>query len=197
MAAVDYFLKLTGIPGESADSKHATEIDIESWWWGQSNAGTFAAGGGGGAGKVNMQDFSFVMRVNQASPKLFLACATGQHIQQGVLTCRKAGKEQQEYLKITFTDLLVSSFQTSGGTSPGATSGGNMMQPRDISRVGVGVGGSLYGPGVGVIVNEVIPTDTVTINFAKIEYSYAPQKKDGSLGSPVVHHYDLKAQVGA
>src|SRR5215472_15946713 len=99
MAVVDYFLKLDGIDGESSDAKHKNEIDVESWSWGQSQSGTSGHGtGGGGAGKVNMQDFHFVMKVNQASPKLMLACASGQHIKSGTLTCRKAGGEQQEYL---------------------------------------------------------------------------------------------------
>ena len=41
-----------------------------------------------------------------------LACASGEHIKKAVLTCRKAGKDQQEFLKFTFTDVLVSSYQT-------------------------------------------------------------------------------------
>lgn len=114
MAAVDYFLKLQGIDGESTDSKHKAEIDIESWSWGATQGGAHGFGGGGGAGKVQMQDFHFTMRVNKASPKLMLACATGEHIKEAILTCRKAGKEQQEYLKIKFSDLLVSSYQTGG-----------------------------------------------------------------------------------
>lgn len=114
MAAVDYFLKLQGIDGESTDSKHKAEIDIESWSWGATQSGAHGFGGGGGAGKVQMQDFHFTMRVNKASPKLMLACATGEHIKEAILTCRKAGKEQQEYLKIKFSDLLVSSYQTGG-----------------------------------------------------------------------------------
>jgi type VI secretion system secreted protein Hcp len=118
MAIADYFLKLDGVEGESQDSKHKSEIDLESWSWGETQSGTHVAGGGGGAGKVSMQDFHFVMRVNKASPKLLLACATGQHIKEGTLTCRKAGKEQQEFLKVKFTDLLVSSYQT-GGSSNG------------------------------------------------------------------------------
>jgi type VI secretion system secreted protein Hcp len=114
MAAVDYFLKLDGIEGESTDAKHKNEIDVESWSWGETNAGTHAGGGGGGAGKVAMQDFHFVMKVNKSTPKLLLACASGQHIKAGVLTCRKAGGEQQEYLQIKMADLLVSSYQTGG-----------------------------------------------------------------------------------
>src|SRR5712692_175734 len=106
MAIADYFLKIEGTEGESADHKDKNEIHLESWSFGASQSGTMAFGGGGGAGKVSMQDFHFVMKVNKASPKLFLACATGEHIKKGVLTCRKAGKEQQEFLKITLSDLL-------------------------------------------------------------------------------------------
>jgi type VI secretion system secreted protein Hcp len=114
MAAVDYFLKIDGIPGESTDHKHKDEIDVSSWSWGVTQSGTHAYGGGGGAGKSAHGDLHFTMRISKASPKLHLACATGEHIKKAVLTCRKAGKEQQEYLKVTFTDVLVSSYQASG-----------------------------------------------------------------------------------
>ncbi len=113
MAAVDYFIKFDGIKGESADVKHKDEIDVESWSWGETNAG--GTGSGGGAGKVAMQDFHFVMRLNRASPVLMKACATGQHIKTATLSARKAGKGQQEYLTFKFRDVLVSSFQTTGG----------------------------------------------------------------------------------
>ncbi|MGL4422506.1 MAG: Hcp family type VI secretion system effector [Gemmataceae bacterium] len=112
--SVDYFLKINGIEGESQDEKHKKEIQLDSWSFGETNQGTFAYGGGGGAGKVQMSDFHFVMKTNQASPKLFLACATGEHIKDATLTCRKAGKEQQEFLIYKFTDLLISSYQTGG-----------------------------------------------------------------------------------
>jgi type VI secretion system secreted protein Hcp len=118
MSAVDYFLKIDGIAGESADAKHKSEIDIESWSWGANNKGNMAQGGGGGAGKVSMHDFNFVMKENKASPLLMLACAQGQHIKSAQLTCRKAGTDAQEFLTIKFTDLLVSSFQT-GGSAQG------------------------------------------------------------------------------
>jgi type VI secretion system secreted protein Hcp len=124
MAAVDYFLKIDGIDGESQDDKHKGEIDLESWSWGETNAGTHAGGGGGGAGKVAMQDFHFVMKINKASPKLLLSCANGEHIKKAVLVCRKAGKDQQEYLKFTFSDLLISSYQTGG-------SAGSSVVPTD------------------------------------------------------------------
>src|SRR5437667_11825940 len=102
MAVVDYFLKIDGVKGESLDSKHKEEIELESWSWGETQNGTMSYGGGGGAGKVSMQDFHFVMRVNKSSPDLFMACANGQHFKEAVLIARKAGKGQQEFLKWTF-----------------------------------------------------------------------------------------------
>lgn len=114
MAQVDYFLKIDGIDGESPDEKHKNELQIMSWSWGESNSGSHVQGGGGGAGKVSMQDVHFTTSMNKATPKLMLACATGQHIKNAKLTCRKAGGNQEEYLVITFSDLLVSSYQTGG-----------------------------------------------------------------------------------
>ena len=111
---VDFFIKFDGIKGESTADKHKDEIDVESWSWGETHPGSAASGGGGAAGKVAMQDFHFVMRLNRASPRLMRACATGQHIKMATLTARKAGKGQQEYLTFKFHDVLVSSFQTGG-----------------------------------------------------------------------------------
>jgi type VI secretion system secreted protein Hcp len=119
VATMDFFLKLDGIAGESKDVKHKGEIDLESFSWGETNQPAGAAGGGSGAGKVAMQDFHFVTRVNKASPLLFLACATGKHIKDAVLTVRKAGKDQQDYLVFTFKDVVISSYQV-GGAEAGA-----------------------------------------------------------------------------
>lgn len=114
MALVDFFLKIDGVPGESTDEKHKGEIDVQSWSWGETNAGDAAQRGGMGAGKVAMQDFHFVMNVNKASPKLMEKCATGEHIGKAVLVCRKAGGGQQEFLTVTLSDFMVSSYQSGG-----------------------------------------------------------------------------------
>jgi type VI secretion system secreted protein Hcp len=114
MASVDYFLKIDGIEGESQDSKHKNEIELMSWSWGQAQMGTGVAGGGSGAGKVAMQDFQITKKVDKASPKLMLGCANGDHFKSAILIARKAGKDQQEYVKYTLSEVLISSFQTSG-----------------------------------------------------------------------------------
>jgi type VI secretion system secreted protein Hcp len=112
--AVDYFLKLDSVKGESTDAKHKEEIDVLSWSWGVNQTGTSSYGGGSGAGKANFQDVSFVHRIDKASPRLAQICATGEHIKSAQFVARKAGKEQQEYMVWKFTDLLVTAVQPSG-----------------------------------------------------------------------------------
>ena len=116
MAAVDFFLKIHGVDAESYDHKHKGEIEVDSWSWGETQPVHHTGAAGSGAGKVSIQDFHFVMKHNKASPKLMLGCATGEHFKEAVLTCRKAGTEQQEYLKITMTDVFISAYQTGGSS---------------------------------------------------------------------------------
>src|SRR5215813_11601344 len=118
--AVDMFLKLDGIKGESHDSKHKEEIHIESYSWGLNQTGTHGAGGGGGAGKVSVHDISITKFVDKASCDLMYSCASGKHIPSALITVRKAGEKPLEYLKIKLTDILVSSVQK-GGTGGGDT----------------------------------------------------------------------------
>jgi type VI secretion system secreted protein Hcp len=157
-AASDFLLEIDGIKGESSDQKHKDTIDIESFSWGATNSGVRSSGGGGGAGKVSLQDFHFVKAIDKSSPLLFKRAVTGEHIKKAILFARKAGAQQQDYLKITLSDVVVSQYET---------------KPLSGS------------PGVEV--------DSVSLNFAKIEYSYSPQKPDGSLAAPLVSTYDLKA----
>ncbi len=113
--SVDYFLKIDGVPGESFDSKHKGEIPLESFSWGETHpSGGGVGGGGAGAGKVQMHDLVVTMVVSKASPKLMLSCASGKHHKEAVLTARKAGKSQQEFLVFKFKDVVVTSYQIGG-----------------------------------------------------------------------------------
>jgi type VI secretion system secreted protein Hcp len=119
MAASDYFLKLDGITGESPDAKHKGEIELLSFSFGETLSVGPGAGSGSGAGKVEMSDFAFTARTSKASPLLFLSCAQGKHIKSAVLTVRKAGQAQQEYIKLKFTDVLISSYALGGDEDEG------------------------------------------------------------------------------
>lgn len=113
--AVDMFLKIDGVDGESKDKTHLKQIDVLAWSWGLSNSGSAHVGGGAGSGKVNVQDISITKWVDSASPKLVVACCEGSHYSQVLLTVRKAaGKAPLEYVKITLSEVLVAGISTGG-----------------------------------------------------------------------------------
>ena len=86
-----------------------------SFTFGETQSVSSGSGGGRGAGKVQMSDFSFTARTTKASPQLFLSCAQGKHLKQAILTVRKAGGSQQEYLIIKLNDVLVSAYALGSG----------------------------------------------------------------------------------
>lgn len=112
--AVDMFLKLDDLKGESVDSKHKGEVDILAWSWGMTQSGTTHLGTGGGAGKVNVQDLSLTKYVDKSSPTLYLSCCNGKHFKEALLTVRKAGEKPLEYIKITMKEVIITSVSTGG-----------------------------------------------------------------------------------
>jgi type VI secretion system secreted protein Hcp len=112
--AVDMFLKLDDLKGESRDSKHKDETEILAWSWGMSQSGTTHSGTGGGAGKVSVQDLSITKYVDKASPFLLLACCNGKHFKECLLTVRKAGEKPLEYIKLTMKEVIITSISTGG-----------------------------------------------------------------------------------
>ena len=155
--AVDMFLKIPNLDGESKDHKHKGAIDILAWSWGLSNSGTFHHGPGGGSGKVNVQDISITKYVDKSSKNLIERCTTGEHFDEANVIVRKAGKKALEYIKIKMEKAMVTSVSTGG-------SGG-----------------------------EEVLTENVTLNFAKVSYTYTPQKEDGSGGAELEYTYDIGA----
>jgi len=104
--ASDIFAKIGDIKGESLDDKHKDEIEVLSFSWGVTNPAV-VSGRGGGAGKATFQDLSIVHQIDKASPLLLKACATGTHIKDAIITHRKAGKGQQEYLVVKLNDVII------------------------------------------------------------------------------------------
>ena len=116
--ASDIFAKIGDIKGESLDDKHKDEIEVLSFSWGVTNSGVLASGGVA-AGKATFHDLSIVHNLDKASPLLLKACATGTHIKDAIITHRKAGKGQQEYLIVKLNDVIIT----------GVTHGGSPGQP--------------------------------------------------------------------
>lgn len=153
--AVDIFLKIDGVKGESRDSVHKEEIDVLAWSWGMSQSGSMHIGSGGGSGKVSVQDLHITKFIDKSTPNLIKFCCNGKHFKEALLTVRKAGENPVEYTKIKMTDVLVSSINTGG-------SGG-----------------------------EDRLTENITLNFAKFEVIYTPQKQDGTAEGPVEQKWNI------
>ncbi len=112
--AVDIFLHLDKIKGESVDDKYAGEIDVLQWSWGMSQSGTTHLGPGGGAGKVNVRDLTMTKYVDMATHDLMNHCASGKHIADGFIVVRKAGNVPLDYFRVDMKEIMVSSYETGG-----------------------------------------------------------------------------------
>ena len=110
----DMFIKIDDIKGESSDDKHKDQIEVLSWSWGVTQSGTMHMGTGGGAGKVNVHDLTFTKLVDKATPNLIRYACNGKHLGSALLTVRKAGGTALEYVKITLSDLIVTSVSLGG-----------------------------------------------------------------------------------
>ena len=112
--AMDMFMKIGELKGESRDTKHPGEIDVLAWSWGLSNSGSAQVGSGAGAGKVNVQDVSFTKYLDKSSCDLMLATCNGKHFPTATLVVRKSGEVPLEYLIITMTEVIITSISTGG-----------------------------------------------------------------------------------
>jgi type VI secretion system secreted protein Hcp len=112
--AVDMFIKVGDITGESKDKTHKGKVDVLAWSWGMSNSGTTHMGGGGGSGKVNVQDLSFTKYIDSSSNALLKACCEGKHYDDATLIVRKAGGTPVEYVVIKMEEVMVTSVSTGG-----------------------------------------------------------------------------------
>jgi type VI secretion system secreted protein Hcp len=112
--ALDMFLELAGIAGESTDPVHKGEIQISSWSWGLSEPASAASGeSGAGAGKVSIQNIVIQKNADIASPLLIQHCAQGARIASGTVSVRKAGATAgavgKDFLLFKMTNVLVMS----------------------------------------------------------------------------------------
>ena len=113
--AVDIHIKIDTIGGQSEIKGFEGQIQVDSFSWNMSQTTSFHSSSGGGAGRVNMGALTFVHSVDKGTPKLMMACCTGAHLKDAVMVCRKAGGDSAvDFLKITLTDVIVSSVSPSG-----------------------------------------------------------------------------------
>jgi len=109
-AAVDMFLKIEGVEGESKDKAHGKEIDVLFLNW--SSAMQASRAGAAGTSKANVEDISVTKYIDKATPKLFESLATGKHIAEAKIVVRSTGGNPVEYLKYTLRDVMITSYST-------------------------------------------------------------------------------------
>jgi type VI secretion system secreted protein Hcp len=143
-AAVDYFLEIEGIPGESRDAKEGKSIDVLSYSWSASaaNADKKSTSQFGG--------FTIAKLVDVASPPLFQHVMSGETIPDMELIGRKAGENQLTFLRLCFQDVRVSSIQqgdSRGSESPTESvsfSYGSQSQQYTMQSPTGGAGSSIF-----------------------------------------------------
>jgi type VI secretion system secreted protein Hcp len=113
-SANDYFLKIDTIDGESTENAHRSWIDVLSWSWGVSNAGSTGTGGGAGAGKAVFEDFSWVQRIDRSVAPIFTGVATGKHYKDATLDVTTGGAKNDSFFQMIFSDVTLTSLQSSG-----------------------------------------------------------------------------------
>ncbi len=119
--SIDCNLKLDGVKGESVNANHKDEIEVMGWSWDVSQPSS-GSGGGTGKGKAVPGSFVFTHNYDKASPTLAQKCAKGEHFKDAVITVRKAGGAQEDFLKVTMKVVYITS------VAPGATSGGDIVE---------------------------------------------------------------------
>ena len=124
---IDTHLKIAGVDGESTHKDHKGEIDLLAWSWDVRQESTAAMGSGSGKGKGIPGQLVFAHYYDKASPVLAKNCANGKHFDQAVITCRKAGEGQLDFLKVTLKQVLVTS------VAPSASSGGEISESVALS----------------------------------------------------------------
>jgi type VI secretion system secreted protein Hcp len=170
--AVDTYLQIDGIKGESTDDKHKDWIEVLTFGHEmmQPVSSTKSSAGGASSGRAQHGDFAIVKYVDMASPKLYEALSNGKHLGKVKLEVCRAGGSQVKFMEITLEQVMVSRVHLHSNGSNGS-SNSTAADPTDL-----------------------LPTETVHLNYGKIEWVYTQQKRaDGSGGGNVNAKYDLTA----
>ena len=114
--AVDYFLKLDTVEGESKATGHTKEIQVLSWSWGASNTSTVAGSGGSGAGRTDMSDLNIMMEFDKSVTHLMQGLTKGTHFKTGVLAAVKSGSGNKDYLIMSLEEIFITSLQLSASS---------------------------------------------------------------------------------
>jgi len=113
--AVDMFMKIDGIDGESTDDKHDKWFEIASFSHGVTQPVSGAsATGGRTAARADFMDVSVTKTIDTGTPDENLFCSNGKHIAKVEFEFCLATGDKHTFMKYELTDVIISSYSVSG-----------------------------------------------------------------------------------
>ena len=111
--AIDVYLQIDGIKGESTDDKHKDWIECTSVNWGvsQPRSATASTGGGHTAERCVHEEVEFTKLADLASPILLQTCSAGKTIPKAKLEFMRADGQGDriKYFEIELENVLIGS----------------------------------------------------------------------------------------
>lgn len=117
--AVDAYLQIGDIKGESTDEKHKGWIEVSHVDWGvtQPRASSVSTAGGHTSGTADLSEVSFTKLADLAPPILFQHCAMGRTIPKAVFEFMRADGDGKPicYYKLELENVMVSNVHPNSG----------------------------------------------------------------------------------
>ena len=124
------FAKFSGIDGGSTDSQHPKWSEVLGFRWGVSGIRN-SWEGSDRQGRVQVNDFSIVKELDNASPDLFTKCAVGEKVKEVTVEFveKLPGKQnwQRRFMWYRFETCLITS------VSPGGSSGDRPVEEVSVT----------------------------------------------------------------
>lgn len=117
--AIDAYLKIEGINGESEDDKHKQWIEVSNVMYAihQPRAETVSTAGGLTSGRAELHPITFQKLADIASPVLLQTCAAGKTIPKAVFEFMRADSDGKPipYFKIELENLMIANITPDSG----------------------------------------------------------------------------------
>lgn len=162
--AIDVYLQIDGIKGESADSKHAGWIECLAVQWSmkQPKSATSSTGGGHTAERAELDDITFQKLADLSSPILMQTCVMGKTIPRAKFEFLRADGqgERVKYFEVELENVLI------GAVTPVVHEGSILSETIGLKfskvkwkytqqKVGGGAGGNTAG-GWDLATNRIV-----------------------------------------